>query len=227
MAELDLDFDEEDDALDNLNEPENQGRVVTTVAGHEMPVLDEGEKTFYDKLRDLYTTSYEFTDPSDISDLDRILTLELTSYRLSRQLGQGHDQHGIPLTTRDISSLNRSLKEISVLLGKSKDDLGLSKSSRDAGGEEDPGNYLMELRKRALAFGIHRNRQVNQAIAELQDLISICQTWLRSNDLERSHTDYRSAEDIVNYVAKDVAAKVEELDTHFRENGQSIWVGKI
>jgi hypothetical protein len=192
-----------------------------------MPVQDDGEVAFYERLRDSYTTTYEFSDPSDVSDLDRVLTLELTSHRLSKQLGQGHDQHGIPLTTRDISALNRSLRDISTLLGKSKDDLGLSKSARDSAGEEDPGQYLIGLRQRALAFGIHRNQQVLQAIAELQDLISICQTWQRSNDLERAHSSYRTAEDVVSYVAGPVAEKVAELDAHFRKHGQSLWVGKI
>ena len=59
------------------------------------------------------------------------------------------------------------------------------------------------------------------------DLVSISQTYLRSNDLEKAHTDFRSAEDIVNYIAGPVAEKMEELDAHFREHGQSVWVGKI
>jgi hypothetical protein len=153
--------------------------------------------------------------------------MELTCYRLQRQLGQGHDQHGIPLGTRDISALNRTLRDSAALLGKAKDDLGMSKVAREGGDAEDPAVYLADLRRRALAFGIHRNKQVNQAIAELQDLISICQTFLRSNEMERARTDYKTANDIISYVAGGVAERVDKLDAHFREHGQNVWVGKI
>lgn len=229
---VELDFDEGDDlgglGLGSGDDTKPADAwTVETLSGATLPVFDAEEKAYYERLRDGYTTAYEFTDHSDIADLDRILSWELLSYRFTKQLGQGFDQHGIPLTTKDLSALNRSLKETGDALTKAKDALGVSKAARDLGAEEDPAQYLIELRRRALAFGIHRNRQVNQAIAELFELVNITQTFLRANDLERSHTPFRSAEDIVAYIAGEVAERVEALDAHFREHGQSIWVGKI
>lgn len=225
---MDDDLFFEDDPLGQVDAGSvDESRQVTTVAGHRMPVLDESEKEFYEQLRDGYTASYQFTDPGDVSDLDRILTLELTTFRLNKQLGQGHDHHGLPLGTKDIASINRTLKDIALTLSKAKDNLGLSKLAREAGAEEDPATYLQDLRRRALEMGVHRNKQVTLAIAELMELISIAQTYLRSNDFERSNTDYRTAEDIVRHIAVEVAQKMEELDAHFREHGQKIWVGKV
>lgn len=230
---VELDFDEGDDLGGlGLGSGESESKTggawtVTTASGATLPVNDAEEKAYYERLRDGYASTYEFTDYSDIADLDRILSMELLSYRFTKQLGQGFDQHGIPLTTKDLSALNRSLKDTGDALARAKDALGVSKTARDLGAEEDPAQYLIELRRRALAFGVHRNNQVNQAIAVLQELINITQTYLRANDLERSHTPFRSAEDIVRYIAGDVAEQVEALDAHFREHGQSLWVGKI
>jgi hypothetical protein len=230
MAELDLDIDfGDDDPLDGLGASgkSSSSLSVTTVSGHDMPVQEANERSFYEGLRDRYIEAYIFTDPSDIADLDRILSMELTCYRLQRQLGQGHDQHGIPLGTRDISALNRTLRDSAALLGKAKDDLGMSKVAREGGDAEDPAVYLADLRRRALAFGLHRNKQVNQAIAELKEIFSVVGTYNRSNEAERAQTRYRTPEDILEWITGEVRERFEEMDRHFRENEQQIWIGKI
>lgn len=201
--------------------------TVTTVAGFEMPVLEQAEKTFYEAVQSKYVTEYVMVDPSDISDLDAILTYELMVYRLSMQLGRGYDAHGIPFGPRDISALQKTLKEASEHLAKLKDSLGVSKSAREKAAGEDVASYIRNLLARAEEFGVHRNEQTMEAIALMHEVGSVVGTFLRSNELERSKTDYRTEADILAWINDTVYPRFQQIDEDFRANHQKNWIGEL
>lgn len=215
--------------FDELADVENgaQPLTVTTVAGFELPVLEPAEKTFYETVRDKYVTEYVMTDPSDIADLDAILTYELMVYRLSIQLGRGYDANRIPFAPRDISQLQKTLKEASEHLSKLKDGLGVSKTAREKAAGEDVASYIRNLLNRAQEFGVHRNEQTMEAIALMHEVGSVVSTYLRSNELERSKTDYRTAEDILSWINGTVYPRFTQIDEDFRANQQRNWIGEL
>jgi hypothetical protein len=221
------DFD--DAAPDPLAEVEQGAPPLTvmTVAGFELPVLEPAEKRFYETMRDKYTTEYVMTDPSDIADLDAVLTYELMVYRLSTQLGRGYDANRFPLSPKDMAQLQRTLKEASEHLAKLKDSLGVSKSARDRAAGEDSASYIRNLLVRAKEFGIHRNNQTLESIALAHEIGSVVSTYLRSNELERSKTNFRTAEDILTWINSEVYPRFTQLDEDFRANQQSQWIGTL
>jgi hypothetical protein len=221
--EFELHFDDELAHVENGAQP----LTVTTVAGFELPVLEPAEKTFYESIRDKYVGEYVMTDPSDIADLDAILTYELMVYRLSMQLGRGYDANRIPFAPRDISQLQKTLKEASEHLSKLKDALGVSKSARDKAAGEDVASYIRNLLTRAKEFGIHRNEQAMEAIVLAHEIGSVCGTYLRSNELERSKTDFRTADDVVAWIADTAYPRFQKVDEDFRANQQRMWIGEL
>lgn len=221
--DYELHFDDELTHVENGAAP----LTVTTVAGFDLPVLEPAEKTFYETIRDKYVTEYVMTDPSDIADLDAILTYELMVYRLSMQLGRGYDANRIPFAPRDISQLQKTLKEASEHLSKLKDGLGVSKSARDKAAGEDVASYIRNLLLRAQEFGVHRNEQTMEAIALMHEVGSVASTYLRSNELERSKTDFKTAEDVVAWIAATVYPRFQQIDADFRANHQKNWIGEL
>lgn len=226
-----IDFDP-DDPLGNLDDEMPEGTKgsslhVETLAGFVMPVLNAHERDFYNTTKDRYSTLYAFEDPSDMADLDRILTMELMVYRYSRMLGQGVDALGITLQARDMTALQKAMGDTANNLSRAKDALGLSRTARESDAADDVATYIRNLLQRAKAFGIFRNEQVNKGIALTQEVISVAQTWLRSNDFERSKFGYRTAEDVLQWIATQVAEEMDEIDERFRETEQKNWVGEI
>lgn len=201
--------------------------LVTSPNGVELELRSEKEIGIYEKMRDEILANYTFTDPSDLADLDRILLLELTLYRTNNALSTNMSELGFPLTTADQRRLHQSVRELSDRLLKEKDALGLSKSARDKDSAETVAGYLDNLRKRAGEFGVHRNKQAQMAIALMQEVHSISDTWLRGNELERSKLGMQDAEDVLRWITSEMYPKLNELDLEFIKEHQRYWVEDI
>lgn len=224
--DLDFDFDDAPDPLAGLTAG-TERLSVTTVAGFELPVLEAAEKLFYETVQGKYRTEYVMTDPSDIADLDAVLTYELMVYRLSMQLGRGYDASQMPLSPRDMAQLQRTLREASEHLAKLKDSLGVSKSARDKAAGEDTASYIRNLLVRAKEFGIHRDEESVEAIVLMHEVGSVAGTYMRSNEFERTKTDYKTAEDVVAWINDTVYPRFKELDEKFRDQQQRLWIGSL
>jgi hypothetical protein len=221
---------EPDDILGSLDSelPEEAGALsVETLGGVIMAVQNRQEKAFYENIAKRYRAQYTMEDPSDIADMDRILTMELLVYRYSQMLGRGEDSSGLSMGPRDTATIQKALTDTSVQLGKVKDAMGLSRSARDAAAADDVASYLTQLLQRAKAFGIHRNDQANMGIALTKEVISVAGTWLRSNDMERSKTKFRTAEDVLQWIVDEVKPQMDQVDKDFRSSKQINWVGQI
>ena len=58
--------------------------MVVTPSGATLPVLTQQEADYYDSRAERYLQDHKFTSITDLQDLDRILSFELTIYRYSR-----------------------------------------------------------------------------------------------------------------------------------------------
>lgn len=201
---------------------------VETPSGATLRVTDAREKEYYERLRDKIMGSYDFTDPNDYVDLDHILGLELSVWRIQGQLNLSLDAHSRPLSSMDITRLSKTLTDNKAALAKAKDALGLSKVARDKANDgESVASYLENLRKRAHEFGIHRNNQVHKALGLMNEIGSVAGTWLRSNDFERAKLGYPAAEDVLRWIAQEAYPEYQKIDEEFRANGQRYWIGDV
>lgn len=221
-----LDFEDDDDPFGFSADQESF--EVDTPSGGSMPVANEREKIYYERLRDNINREFEFTVSSDLTDLDHILSLELGLWRLQHQLTKNVDLHGRPLLPIDQTRLQKSLVDTQRELAKAKTELGISKAGREKSNDgESVAAYLENLRIRAHEFGIHRNNQVTKALALMNEIGSMASSWLNMNELERSKFGYQSAEDVLRWIANEAYPEYAKIDEEFRANGQQYWIGTV
>lgn len=203
--------------------------TVLTVTGEHLQVQGAKEASFYDQRRDNYLTQNAFTETSDLADLDRLLFLELMSFRWMTWLSSGKDYDGDPLSVGAEEAVRKNLKESSPLISQVKADLGLTKSIRDKEKADSVGGYLVELKKRAKQLGIHRENQLDVALTLFNELSSIVTTFDRSNELERQKTGFETEADIVDWIRSLALPRYAAVDEHFRNrpDGQRYWVGTL
>lgn len=206
----------------------DEGFEVSTPSGGEMPVATATEKAYYERLRDKIAGEFEFTVSSDLNDLDRILSMELTVWRLANQLTKSVDLHGRSLLPIDQTRLQGSLTQTQTALAKAKNELGISKAARDKAQDgESVAAYLENLRVRAGEFGIHRNNQVTKALALINEICSKSDSFLRMNELERMKFGFQTAEDVLVWITTEAYPEFNAIDEAFRENGQRFWIGTV
>lgn len=218
-----IEFIEDDELLgDSFQKYE-----VTSPSGSVYSVKEKREQEFYNTLKDKILSEYEFTDPSDYSDLDRILNLEVMLFRMTNNLNAGIDDAGLPLGSMDHSRLVKSISETTNLLTKAKDNLGLSRAARMAENDgESVSAYISDLLDRAEAEGVRRNAQVNKALALFNEVYNVASTYLRANEFERSKFGYPTAEDVLEWICNSVYPEYEEVDDAWRLENK-VWAGKI
>lgn len=197
---------------------------VTTPAGHKIKVLGDIEREFYEGKAKHYTDENEFTNASDLLDLDRLLFYELTIFRTTYWLAQGVDYDGYSI---DPVKLQRNLKETALQLSSVKNDLGLTKSARDKAQAEDVGTYLLELKQRAREFGIHREKQLGKGIELCKQLFSIVGAFDRADDVERAKMGFETEADVLAWIRETMKPEFDEVDDYFRANAQKYWVRRI
>lgn len=193
--------------------------TVVTPSGSELNLQTTEEADWYEDRRDRYTQDNHFPNVSDLMDLDRLLLLEVMSYRWSLWLAQGFDYMGARV---DEGQLKTNIKEYSVETRLLKASLGIDKATRDKEKGESLADYVASLLHRAKEFGYHRNEQYELAVTNFYKLRSMVMTYDRTDEEERNELDL-SLETIFEWV-RDVAIK--DFDEHsaaFRKN-QSIWI---
>lgn len=194
--------------------------IVRLPSGNPFPTMNDGEADFLNRLIDGYLEMH-FEHVSDLSELDRLVQMELLSFRWNTWLGLGVDYNDKALDPK----LTGQAKDISLEIRQVKSKLGIDKQTRDrARGEGSVHQRMTTTIQRALAFGLHRCAQVERAL-ELQFQL-IAMTQLHMNLLE--HPDEQkemrvTAEDIATWVFEVLKPEFEEIDEHFRTHTQHIW----
>ena len=195
---------------------------VTMVSGKTVKVMTDTEAEWFLETRDSYLEQTKFTETTDLRDLDRLLILELMVFRWTQHLAAGTDYEGFEVKAEEI---RRNIKEYSDQINKVKESMGLSKKTRDdAANDGNLAQYISDLKARAKIFGIHRQRQLTEALTLFNQLSGIVGTFDRSDKEERIKTGFESEHDILEWLRNVALPQYKALDTHFKENEQRYWI---
>lgn len=193
--------------------------TVVTPSGSGLNLQTQEEADWYEDRRDRYTTDNHFPNVSDLTDLDRLLTLELMIQRWSTWLTQGFDY----MHTRvDEGALRTMIKDYSVETRLLKGSLGIDKATRDKEKGESLADYVHSLLQRAKEFGYHRNDQYELAVTKFYELRSMVMTFNRCDEEERALLGL-SYESIFEWITENVIKEWDAMSDAFRKE-QAIWV---
>lgn len=200
-------------------------RHVSMVSGQPLQVQGDDEVAWFEATRDKYLDETKFSDATDLRDLDRLLILELMVYRWTVHLASGVDYEG---DIADEEQLRKNIKDYSSQIDSIKKAMGLNKAARDA--EANEGNvadYIQNLKARAKAFGIHRERQLRKALELMNELHAIVGAFDRSDQEEREKIGFESEAEILEWVRNTMLPEYTAIDEHFRQNEQKFWVRSL
>lgn len=200
---------------------------MKTCAGLEIEVQGTGERAFYQQQQRKYLDENGFSASSDLQDLDRLMFMELLVYRATVWLSSGRNYHNELLGPGDEADLRRVIKENATLISNIKNDLGLTKAQREKEQYESVGKYLVDLRARAMEHGIHREDQLQKAIALINQLFAIVGAFDRSDEIERDKMGLNTADDVLEWVRTVMRPEFDAVDTYFRTHQQKMWVRKL
>lgn len=193
--------------------------TVTSPSGSDFHLMTQEEANYYEDRRDRYLADNRFTQVSDLTDLDRLLMLEVLSYRWGYWMAQGFDY----LMARvEENALKNNIKEYSVEIRLLKQSLGIDKVTRDKDKGESLPDYIGNLLNRAKQFGYHRNNQYEMAVTKIYQLRSMVMTYDRCDEREREELDL-SLQSIFEWIRDNLVKDWDQLDQDFRAN-QAIWV---
>lgn len=197
------------------------GFSVRLLSGEDLEVMTEVEARWFTTSQEKYVSETKFTDTTDLQDMDRLLCLELLMFRWNQHLAKGRDYEG---NLVDDDLLRKQVKEQSEAITKLKQSLGLDKKTRDAALNE--GNFhawFMDVKRRAKLFGIHRENQLNRALALMNELSSIIGSYDRSDEEERRKLGFQTEVDIVAWCRDSMLPQFREIDEYFIEHEQKLW----
>jgi hypothetical protein len=202
---------------------------VTTVTGETIELQTGDEAQFYAGRRDAYVKQNVFTETTDLSDLDRLLFQEVMAYRWMTALSSGKDVWGDPLSPAEEEQCRKNLKEVDQTISRIKGDLGLSRAIREKENNESAGAYIRNLQQRAKLFGIHRERQLDEALTLFNELSGILGAYDRSDELERTKLGFETEADIVDWLRSVAMPRFRTIDEHFRNrpDGQKYWLQEL
>lgn len=185
-------------------------------------VLTDAEAAWFEDVRDRYQTEYKFENVADLQDLDRLLILELLSYRFSSFMLIGHDYDGLDFDDKGLRDHKGKIDQEIRLL---KQHMGMNRKNRIESEQESVGEYLKNVLRRAEEFGIHRDKQVNKAFDLLQEILKRVGLYYRCDEEERRHLGV-DADQILLWIEQVAKADFEAIDDAFRKN-QKIWVKEV
>lgn len=192
---------------------------VRQPSGSDLFLQTQEESDWYVSRRDRYLTDNQFSNVSDLQDLDRLLTLEILIYRWGLWIAQGFDY----LYARvDEGALKSNIREYSVETRLVKQSLGIDKATRDKDKGASLSDYVDNLLVRAKEFGYHRNHQYEVAVTKMYELRSMVTTYDRCDDEERKYLDL-SPESIMEWIRINVIAEWDGISEAFRAQ-QSMWI---
>jgi hypothetical protein len=196
---------------------------VMSVTGHEVELMHDREREYYETARDRYKSEFSFTMHNDLRALDRLLLMETQMWRAQWQLAGGQDYDGVELDSSDEIALRRAVKELAPQIADIQKDLGLTKAQRENDGDTVAG-YIQKLRVRAKEHGVRREKQLGRAMELINELFAIAGSYKRSNENERRKLGFETGDDVVDWVLEVMQPRYNEIDDYFREHQQKFWI---
>lgn len=192
---------------------------VEGAAGTEFTVLSPEEARWFESSLEQYQEQYHFDNIADLQDLDRLLALELLSYRYAAWLIRDGDYEG---NAFDEKAVRDHKDKIDKELRNIKAHMGIGRKSRTESESQSTADYLSNLLQRAGEMGIHRDEQNAKIIDLFSQLKSKVGLHDRSDDEERTHNKVHT-DDIMNWLREEAFPAYDGLDDAFREN-QKMWI---
>lgn len=193
---------------------------VTTPTGGTIDVMGAAEAQRYDESLAAYST-VQFTERSDLEDLERVLFMELMCYRWGRWLMAGREYDGTLIGNE--GDLRRWINDYATQITKVKESLKLDRRGRESDAAATFHERWTKLADHAKEFGIMREKQLGRALEIMQGLFSIVATFDRCDEEERGKIGFPDEAAIVAYIRESRPA-FDEIDAHFRQNSQRMWV---
>lgn len=198
---------------------------VSLPSGAPFEVIGDEEADYIEDLSQQYLSAFEFSNVSDVQDLDRVVAMEVQTYRWARYMARGVDYNGIRVDGVD---LQKRIKEFSGEIRQLKKALGIDAATREkARGEGSLPAYLALLREKARVFGVHREHQLDRALELWHQLMSVVMVYNNAVDEDERRLIHHTAEDILSWVTDVAAPEFREIDEYFRSNSQKYWVQDI
>lgn len=195
---------------------------VEGASGAKFMVMGQGEKEWFQSNLDSYKTAYRFEDIADLQDLDRLLGLELLSYRYTSWLVRGMDYGGQSFLEKDIRmAKDRIDQEIRQLKGH----MGMDRKHRMVAETESVAEYLRTLKARAHEFGVHRDNQIAKAIDLFNELKKMVGLYRRCDEEERRSLGVEM-DQIFKWIEETAIPEYDSIDDAFRKN-QKLWIREV
>lgn len=200
----------------------DDSKYVKGASGQILEVLVIEEKVWFETNLLKYKNEYQFENIADLQDLDRLLGLELLSYRFTAWMTRGVDYDNLQFPEKDVRDTKQKIDtEIRLL----KKHMGMDRKGRVESEQESVGEYLTSLKKRALEFGIHRDNQIAKAIDIFQDLKTQVSLYERCDEEERRELG-AEMDDIFKWIIETAIPEYDKIDDRFREN-QTLWIKEV
>lgn len=220
------DLDDEDfDEIESLDEDEiaapqsrTKSHSVTTPSGATLPLMTSAEAQRYNDLAQRYQKDNMFKNVADLLELDRLLTLEIMTFRWSNWILRGEDYDGEPVNA---SEIQKTIREYSKAIIEIKSTLAIDKKHRDAANGTTVAEYWRNLLRRGHEMGVHRDEQIIMAWNILNDIRAKITLHKNSTPTERTEFEVHAGQ-ILEYI-ESLFPQLDELDEAFRKN-QRIWI---
>lgn len=214
----------DDELLALLGEDEEEDAVIVVEgsSGSEFHLLSFEEARWFELSLERYQEQYHFDNIADLQDLDRLLGLELLSYRYANWLLRESDYDGNPFDDKAVREHKDKIdKEIRGI----KIHMGIGRKTRVESEQQSVADYLGDLLGRANEFGVHRDEQNAKILDLFNELKKLVGLYLRTDEEERKQLGV-SLEDILKWLIEIAIPEYDAIDDHFRKN-QKMWIKDI
>lgn len=199
-----------------------QKMMVKGAGGMRLEVMIPEEKAWFQDTLKKYLSEYSFENVSDLQDLDRVMGMELLSYRYTQWFLRGSDYDGMQFDVKGAKDHKKSLDQEIRL---TKQHMGMDRKGRTADDNESVADYLVRLQRRAKEFGVHRDNQVSKIYNLFHELKTLMGLNARTDEEEQEYLDV-SDQDILSWIRDIAIPEFDALDDHFRQN-QRMWIEEV
>lgn len=195
---------------------------VEGASGTRFNVVGDEEAGWFNGNMARYLDQYQFENIADMQDLDRLLALELLSYRYAVFLISGTDYEGQLFDEKAIrdykEKVDREIRQI-------KDHMGMGRKNRLEADRQSAADYLKDLLGRAREFGVHRDNQIAKAIDVLMEIKKLVGLHDRCDEEERVHLGVSPVQ-IMDWLRDVALPEYDAIDDAFRQN-QKLWIREV
>lgn len=195
---------------------------VEGASGTEFWVHGIEEQAWFETNLERYLGEYKFENIADLQDLDRMLGMELLSYRYASWMIRGHDYEGLEFDEKFVRDHKQKMDQEIRL---TKQHMGMNRKARVESEQQSVADFLENLLRRAEEFGVHRDAQIAKSFDLLQEIIKLVSLHDRTDEEERHHLGV-GADQILQWIREVAAPEFQAIDDAFRKN-QRLWIQDI